>query len=47
MDIEDMVGSGKSLPEIAKQLNLKLYEVKKLAEVGSSQNAPSQFAALV
>ena len=47
MDIEDMVGSGKSLTEIAKELNLKLYEVKKLAEDGSSQNAPSQFAALV
>ncbi len=47
MDIEDMVGSGKSLTEIAKELNLKMYEVKKLAEDGSSQNAPSQFAALV
>lgn len=47
MDIEDMVGNGKSLTEIAKELNLKMYEVKKLAEDGSSQNAPSQFAALV
>ena len=47
MDIEDMVGSGKSLPEVAKALNLKVFEVKKLAEDGSVQNAPKQFEALV
>lgn len=42
--IEDKLGAGVSLADIAKEYNIELVDVKNLAEDGSSDNKDKQLA---
>lgn len=46
-EIEDQIGSGKTLPQIAQELNAKVWEVKGLGEDGGFKSAPTSKTNLV
>lgn len=46
-DIEDKLGAGASLDEIAKQYGVKIYQVQGLAEDGTAAKVPAGFKSLV
>lgn len=45
--IEDQIGSGQPLEEIAKSLNVRIYKVKGLTEDGKAKQEPQAFAEIV
>lgn len=45
--IEDKIGAGATLPDIAKEMNVKIYDVKGLTEDGKADREPKAFASLL
>ncbi len=45
--IEDKIGAGATLADIAKEMNVKIYEVKGLSEDGKAQSEPKAYASLL
>lgn len=45
--IEDKIGAGASLADIAKDMNVNIYEVSGLSEDGKAKNEPEKYASLL
>ena len=45
--IEDKIGAGATLADIAKDMNVQIYEVNGLSEDGKAQNEPKAYASLL
>ena len=45
--IEDKIGSGASLADIAKDMNVRIYDVNGLTENGKARKAPKEYASLL
>lgn len=45
--IEDKIGAGAGLSDIAKEMNVKIYDVQGLTEDGKARKEPAAYAALL